>query len=380
MLPHTSLIQQARFVVQVTTCVLQSAMRIGISNKSNYCFANTLLQVLMCCLQFQIFLACKSFVMHVLFQLVSSMPRFRKAIINYPVDDAADNSIMIKQLQQVLASIIEHSKSSRIEGDASCIEIDSFLASLPPQFNGTTQQDIAELALCIFRMLQENFDADLPDHMNPLEVIAGEITVSLQCIVCNFSRQRAEPMSILNVPVAQQNGFVSLQMLLDQIGQPELLNEAAMCPICNVEQAHTIARRITKAPQELFIQANLFTSGGGKNPTSVIPSDTLNMVVNGTPTVGKFLAHASHKGPSLFAGHYVAEAFEKGHLIEINDGKAKTQNPSTVKRDSYLMAYAVGGNESAAHEDTQIEGNEGYTGDLLPLLYRGSMRPEAPKR
>jgi len=289
---------------------------IGLENPRNFCYLNSILQILICILLHS---GCNyQFVVRER-QPHRSNP-FAQSLFNFRYKEG-------------------YKKSNRRRA---LLILRSWFSSSISLLNGIQQQDVHEALLEITRLLHNStvqcVIPDLPSNLVdddmmtsfPRYIFRFSITTSFTCAICKDVSSISEFVEEITVPTSKCK---NLESAIKEIWSEKF---DKFCQNCSADTQHDIRKKVNDGPRVLRIVVIRFDSNNNKINTGIDISDKIKIMDKKFTLLGII----NHHGSSPRQGHYTAAVKYKS-LWSLND-KVVSPYPTTSLIDNktaYLIFY-----------------------------------------
>ena len=281
--------------IQATSneCLVRKDAPVGLINKSNVCFFNSLIQV-----------------MH-------SLTDFREFVNNYVINinDSEENTALVNMI--ALFNEIEKSMKT----DRHCIGTHDCVLSLNLRaYTENLQYDAEECLTQIINLFYPQIDDHVPDNCL-FRLDGGE---SVLCFNCNKSSSTTFRSAVCSVSIPAVNLQTSVSSLVenqtsDAYGQ--IMDEKYKCDSCPTRTQASQNRTLWNVEKYLIIQVKIFNYDKKKKvsmkttPNLIIEEEFQNILL------GKFdlKGVVYHIGDSMARGHYVSSVKINNVWYTLND-------------------------------------------------------------
>ena len=300
------------FAKPVASKVPDLAKHVGLLNKGNTCYANSILQVL--------------------------------SVIPSLWSQSASETGHISPLTKAVSLIV-----SLLNRAVTPVDPSSFLRALARKFcsnqdspfNINSQQDVSE----ILQVLLDDFKGTSPLAE---DIFSTTIQSTVTCDICFCSSIKEEKLDILSLPTKKHISTSFTDLLKSQSLSGDNM---WFCPQCSSKQNATMDSIITRSGSVLILQLKRYATFQGnvfKDTRQVdclpCPGHTLEIPIDQNNSISfsnryKLMATINHSG-NLDAGHYWA-FIKKGNLwLKCNDSSVLSVKSSVLNNSSvYLLFY-----------------------------------------
>ncbi len=272
----------------------------------------------------------------------------------------------IGQLQKAIASLIQSANHSDFHGQS--FDNSSFMTSLTPQFQGSTQQDIGDFKIHLFETIEEISPGVTKDmRLDCQDMLTCQICHQIRC-----SQKKSEDL------------FLSIPDDLQISGQPIKLQElfelhtcsqvvrGVRCPKCLKSTDHRQQSVFLNSPSCIVVHLKLFNNKMEKILTNVTWDDHgVSVIINGESKRYHVIAQAQHIGQSIHSGHYISQfkslsSQESGDWIEMDDHKMRLLPNPPYTAGSLL--WLKQGSSTCTYPPELVHRAKAFS--LLPLFKR----------
>jgi hypothetical protein len=267
---------------------------------------------------------------------------------------------MLKELQRFFATVLQF-ETGLLGNVGSAIDISSLTNALPVPLQGDQQQDVCELRLHVFDLLEE-------ESKPTLDLYQMEMTNILSCNVCHRPRFQKETAHHLIVSIPDDGSQVhKLGDLINNNAAPHTLETLLPCGWCRKDTRHTQSTIVSNGPETLAVNVKFYTNLMKKTTASIsVERDSTMLMVNGSPVDYEMISQARHLGDSITNGHYIADVNRNGQWHSIDDADVTLiQNCPTAAGAFIMLKRKPGPGTTAANHDKLNQIAQGF--DPLPL-------------
>jgi ubiquitin C-terminal hydrolase len=289
----------------------------GFNNPSNFCYLNSIFQVLICILLHS----------NCTYNFINNTAEYRyrkfaEMFFNHKYGDGYRKSHRSRNLQTLRASLGRHM----------------------PLLNGTMQQDVHEALLAILNVLHESTRQLIIPDLDE-ELIADELFTSFPrylfrlsmsekyvCLICKESSNIdlfEDELLLSSKHKSNVNSMINeyLDSKVDKKCESDL---------CKCDRYHSLSRILSSPPRILRIVIKRFTNAGLKKQDEI----NINTRINIFNVNYSLLGVIHHTGSTIKSGHYYCTV-KYSTFLNINDDRVTSQQMSELKnsKTAYILFY-----------------------------------------
>ena len=266
---------------------------VGIENKSNTCYANSVIQALYFCSDFR-----------------------TRVLLSHPLPNT-----LLKSLQDLFQALKSYKKKT---GVISAKHFMSQVKSLNELFNNDHHQDSHEFLIWILSTLDEDLKKQGFHWIE--ETFAGKFTTQTKCLCCESTTNREELFMDLGLDVIQNTSLIFSLNSFTNAERLEGVNKF-YCDFCTCKQEAERRTLIKNAPQVLichlkrFKYSEEFRRYTKLNYRVAFPGQLRleHTVEESGDKLYELFSIIVHLGPGFQYGHYMAFVKVEKHWIRFDD-------------------------------------------------------------